>query len=1298
MPRQAIVCDVEEAAEEAVSLGFPVVVKPLDGNHGNAVSINLKTLDEVRAAFEKAYELSDRVIVEACQPGQDHRILVIDGRVVAVSRRVPGHVVGDGRHTIAELVEITNQDPRRGIGHEKVLTRLEIDDQAERLLALAGLKLDSVPAAGEAVYLRSTGNLSTGGTAIDMTDAIHEDNRLMAERAVKAIGLDVGGVDFVSPDITRSYREVGGAIVEINAAPGFRMHLAPTEGKPRDVAGPVIDMLFPRGTRFRIPIAAITGTNGKTTTTRMVGHILKLSGHKVGMATTDGVYIDGVRTVRGDMTGPWSSQLVLRDPTIDAAVLESARGGIVRSGLGWRKCSVGAVLNVAADHLGLGGIEDIDDLAKVKQIIAEVSEDYCVLNADDERVAAMAEASPAEPIWVTMDHKNERVREHVRGKGKAVVLEEGLNGRMLVLYQGERQIPLLWARQIPATIEGRALHNIQNAMFAAAIAHGLGIGVENIRQGLRTFTTDFFQAPGRLNFYNEHPFRVLLDYAHNAHGMEAVARTVRELAVHGRRIGVIAAPGDRRDEDIAALARAAAPAFDLVLIREDEDLRERQPGEVAARAAPGAARRRFPGRADRPRRLPGGGFRPARDGDGLRRRPGGHLRRQARPHLGADRQLQAQAVGGEARGAGGARGGSPARGAGRGDDGGAGAVGGRSRHQPGHQCPGGEDQPPPHPLPDHPQHLLPLGVHQQHHQIPRPGLRERFLHPFELRAGALDLFRRDAEAAQLVLEDGRHLSRLAAAEHLRQLLDHDAVRQEGEGGADELAEGLVVAVAGLPEHQQAALGGEGARDVEQGGEAVGVVGVVEEDADAVPLEEVGPPGVVLGAVADPPQPGGHRLGRDADRRRHADRRQGVGDVVPGGAAERDRDRLHPGDFNAFTAPRQHQRSILEIDRLAARRQGLPHERVPGVEAEPEDGRAQGRRRGDQLGIVGVEHDPPLRPDGAGDHQLGGGERRQVENPELAQMIGGDVGDQGGGGTIHGEPPPQQSAAGRLQDRHLHPAVAQQRAGAARAGEVAALDQLPPDLDLIRRRHPRHLLRGVHHGREQPDGGGLAVGPGDQQHGDVADLVPVDLLRIGEGADGPGERPLAEAHRGGAVVRQERDPAGRGGIPQGEEAGIRLAGDLVAQPRRRALEVGRLPARELGFDGVPGPIVDLRRGVEGVDGGRDRQAGAAGERPRRDLLAPPADRVEHPPDLRRPGRDRRRGLLRGEGDLDDRPGAVEKEVGAGQAAGVEAIHGRGSLADRSDGAMAGEAAPELPPCLPDLPECLEALPVIFRLQM
>jgi len=601
VPRQVRVYDADEAVdaveagEAAGGLGYPVVVKPLDGNHGKGVSIGLRTAEQVRTAYEKAADYSSTVIVETFQEGNDYRLLVVNGRLLAVAQRLPGHVVGDGRHTLAELVEIVNQDPRRGVGHEKVLTRLELDDQALRLIADAGLTPESVPGEGEVFYLRSTGNLSTGGTSIDKTDAIHYDNRIMAERGVRALGLDVGGVDFIAPDISRSYKEAGGAIVEINAAPGFRMHTAPTEGTPRDVAGPVIDMLFPQGTPYRIPIAAITGTNGKTTTTRMVGHILKLSGYTVGMATSDGVYIDGVLTVKGDMTGPWASHLVLRDPTVDAAVLETARGGIVRTGLGWRKCSVGAVLNVASDHLGMGGIENLDDLARVKQVIVEVARDHCVLNADDPRVVRMARHSPGRPIYVTMDPRNERVAAHVRHeRGAAVSLEEGLTGRVIVLYQNGEQVPMLPARQVPATVEGVAIHNIQNAMFAAAIAHGLGIEVENIRQGLRTFTADFFQTPGRLNFYNEHPFRVLLDYAHNAHGMQAMTRLIRGLAVHGRRIGVIAAPGDRRDEDIAGLATAAAPAFDLVLVREDDNRRGRPPGEVGELLRHGLVAAGFP--------------------------------------------------------------------------------------------------------------------------------------------------------------------------------------------------------------------------------------------------------------------------------------------------------------------------------------------------------------------------------------------------------------------------------------------------------------------------------------------------------------------------------------------------------------------------------------------------------------------------------------------------------------------------------------------------------------------------------
>ncbi len=594
VPRQQRIRTVEGAVEAAQEIGYPVVVKPLDGNHGRGVSINLKTEEQVRAAFDEAYERSSVVIVESFQEGHDYRILVVNGKVFAVSQRVPGHVVGDGVHSIGQLVDIVNSDPRRGVGHEKVLTRLEIDVQANTLLEQAGLTLDSVLPAGEVFYLRSTGNLSTGGTAIDRTDVLHYDNRIMAERAVKAVGLDVGGVDYISPDISRSYKEVGGAIVEINAAPGFRMHVAPTEGTPRDVAGPVIDMLFPKDTPYRIPIAAITGTNGKTTTTRMVGHILKLSGCTVGMTTSDGVYIDGNLTVKGDMTGPWASHLVLRDPSVDAAVLETARGGIVRAGLGWRKCKVGAVLNVASDHLGMGGVDDLDELARIKQVIAEVSQEYVVLNADDSRVVAMAEHSRAKPVWVTLQKNNELVRRHIRDRGRAVALEEGLNGRMIVVYEGEEHIPLLWARQIPATVEGHAIHNVQNAMFAAAIAHAMGISLDNIRQGLRTFTTDFFQTPGRMNFYNEHPFRVLLDYAHNAHGMEAMARTVRELTVHGRRLGVLAAPGDRRDQDILDLARAAAPAFDLIILREDDHRRGRRPGEVGSLLRQGLLENGFP--------------------------------------------------------------------------------------------------------------------------------------------------------------------------------------------------------------------------------------------------------------------------------------------------------------------------------------------------------------------------------------------------------------------------------------------------------------------------------------------------------------------------------------------------------------------------------------------------------------------------------------------------------------------------------------------------------------------------------
>jgi cyanophycin synthetase len=581
VPRQELVRSADGAVRAARRLGYPVVVKPLDANHGRGVSLDLGSEAEVRAAFEKAREHARSIVVESFLAGFDHRMLVVGGELVAVAKRVPGHVVGDGEHSIAELVELVNADPRRGIGHEKVLTRIELDAQAERLMEAKGVTQSTVLPRGETFFLRGTGNLSTGGTAIDLTDVVHPDNREMAIRAAKAIGLDVCGVDFITPDVSESYREVGGGICEVNAAPGFRMHVAPTEGKSRDVAGPVMDTLFPPGAPSRIPVAAITGTNGKTTTSRMLAHIQKMNGHTVGLATTDGVYIDGERTVAGDMTGPRSAQMVLRDPSVDLAVLETARGGLLRAGMGYRSCNVGAVLNVTADHLDSKGVTTLEQLAEVKRIVVEVTRDCAVLNADDRLCLRMADHTHAARIaYVTMNPRHELVRQHLRAGGLAVVLEEGINGQMITLYDKGAHLPLLWTHLIPATFEGKALHNVQNAMFAAVMAHAMGVKIENIRQGLRTFDTSYFQVPGRTNVFNDLPFKVILDYAHNPAAVQVMADLASKLECSGRRICVLAGPGDRRDEDIRAMARIAGKAFDHLILRRDDDLRGRGPDEV----------------------------------------------------------------------------------------------------------------------------------------------------------------------------------------------------------------------------------------------------------------------------------------------------------------------------------------------------------------------------------------------------------------------------------------------------------------------------------------------------------------------------------------------------------------------------------------------------------------------------------------------------------------------------------------------------------------------------------------------
>ena len=583
VPQQRMIYGVRDAISAAHRIGYPVVLKPLNANHGRGVSINLTTDEEVETAFGFARDqgTSRAVLVESYMSGFDHRMLVVNNELVAVAKRVPGHVVGDGKHTIAELIDIVNEDPRRGVGHEKVLTILEIDSQAKRLMGNEGHTPETVLKKGDAFYLRDTANLSTGGTAIDLTDVVHPDNREMAIRSIMAIGLDIGGVDFLTEDISQSYKEIGGGIVEVNAAPGFRMHVAPSEGQPRDVSGKVMDMLFPPGTPTRIPIAAITGTNGKTTTARMLAHIIKTCGHTVGLTTTDGIYVDGKLSVKGDTTGPRSAQMVLRDPTVDFAVLETARGGLVRNGLGYASTDVSACLNVDSDHLGLGGIDTVEELAKIKRVVIEAATGTVVLNADDKNCLLMADYADAEHImYVTMHHDHALVKQHIDAGGKACVLEKGMNGDLITIYDNLTHIPILWSHLIPATIEGKALHNVQNAMFATAMAYSFDQDLDQIRQGLRTFNTTFFQAPGRMNVFDEHPFRVILDYAHNAAAFKVLTDLVDKLDNHKRKMIVVSCPGDRRDEDVAEAAEALAGHYDHYFLKADDNRRGRGNDEI----------------------------------------------------------------------------------------------------------------------------------------------------------------------------------------------------------------------------------------------------------------------------------------------------------------------------------------------------------------------------------------------------------------------------------------------------------------------------------------------------------------------------------------------------------------------------------------------------------------------------------------------------------------------------------------------------------------------------------------------
>lgn len=594
VPRGAVVRQVEEALVEAKRLRWPVVVKPLDGNHGRGVATGIADEEALRTAFALAAQHGRRVIVEQQVPGNDHRILVVNGKVVAVAERVPAQVVGDGLHAISQLIDDLNQDPRRGAGHENVLTRIAIDQAMLALLAKSGRAPNTVPMAGERVILRDTANLSTGGTAVDRTDAIHPANRAIAEQAAAVIGLDVCGIDFLSPDITRPVRETGGGIVEVNAAPGFRMHLEPSSGTPRDVATPVIDMLFPKGRRSRIPIFAITGTNGKSTTARMVSRILCQAGHNVGMTTTSGIYYNGHLMVEADASGPKSARTVLRNAKVDVAVLETARGGILREGLGFDGADVGAVLNVTADHLGIKGIDTIEELAKVKGVVVEsvARRGHSVLNADDPMCHGIARHARGTIVWFSLfggPDLSGDLRRHIAEGGMAVVREPGSYGGCIVVHRAGERIELMPAADIPATLGGIAEFNIANALAAVAMCAAQRVPLDAIRDGLHAFSASFEDSPGRLNIHDANGMRCILDYAHNPAGLRALGQVIERMRGRYRRVlGMVSIPGDRRDCDIVEMGQLAGEIFDEIVFREAPDGRGRPRGETNGLMSQGA--------------------------------------------------------------------------------------------------------------------------------------------------------------------------------------------------------------------------------------------------------------------------------------------------------------------------------------------------------------------------------------------------------------------------------------------------------------------------------------------------------------------------------------------------------------------------------------------------------------------------------------------------------------------------------------------------------------------------------------
>lgn len=568
----------EEGLKSAVAyVSYPLVIKPINGNHGRGITTNILNWEDARVAFAAAKNVSKSIIVEKYITGDDYRLLVINYKLVAAAKRTPAHVVGDGKSTIQELVDEVNSDPRRGYGHEEVLTMIDLNDLTMSILEEHGKTLNSVLKKGEIFNLKDTANLSTGGTAEDVTDIVHPYNIFMAERIARIIDLDICGIDIMTTDIGKPLPDTGGAVIEVNAGPGFRMHIAPAKGLPRNVAGHVMDMLYPPGSTSRIPIVAVAGTNGKTTTTRLIAHIARMKGYKVGYTTTDGVYIQNRLLMSGDCTGPASAEFVLKDPTVDFAVLESARGGLLRAGLGFKNCDIGIVTNVSADHLGLKGIHTIEQLARVKGVVPETvfPDGYAILNADDDLVYDMRKGIKSKLALFSLDENNPRIKRHAKSGGLSAVYENGF----ITICKGEWKMRVTKAINVPLTIDGTALFMIQNVLPAVLAGYIRDFSIEDIKTSLESFIPSPAQTPGRLNLFRFNEFNVLLDYAHNPAGLRALQQVVEKMD-GAPKIGMIAGIGDRRPEDNHEIGMVSAEMFDEIIIRQDKHLRGKTEEEL----------------------------------------------------------------------------------------------------------------------------------------------------------------------------------------------------------------------------------------------------------------------------------------------------------------------------------------------------------------------------------------------------------------------------------------------------------------------------------------------------------------------------------------------------------------------------------------------------------------------------------------------------------------------------------------------------------------------------------------------